>query len=43
MTSVKFIVAGYDIETKVLKFMVQSKSLYYFLSDAASPSFVFAL
>jgi len=35
--------AANEVKTKVLKFMVQSKSLYYFPSDAASPSFVFAL
>lgn len=45
VTSAKFIATANDVKTKALKFMVQSKSLYYFptLSDAASPSFVFAL
>lgn len=43
MTSTKFIVTTSDVKTKLLKFMVQSKSLYYFPSDATSPSFVFAL
>lgn len=32
-----------DVKTKLPEFMIQSKSLYYFPSDAASPSFVFAL
>lgn len=43
MTNAKFIAVANDVKTKALKFMVQSKSLYYFPSDATSPSFVFAL
>lgn len=43
VTNAKFIAVANDVKTKVLKFMVQSKSLYYFPSDATSPSFVFAL